>query len=67
MNVRRGMRFASETESGETVAFTVHEVEDKGGDVIVYLRNDRGGIVEAKPEEFEDGPDGEIPKYLEDE
>ena len=67
MDVRRGMRFASETESGDTVAFTVHEVEVKGDVTTIYLRDDRGNIVPAKPEEFEDGPDGEIPKYLEDE
>lgn len=67
MSVRRGMRFASETESGETVAFTVHEVETKGDVTTIYLRDDRGNIVETKPEDFEDGPNGEVPKYLEDE
>ncbi len=67
MDVRRGMRFASETENGETKVFTVHEVEDKGGEVTIYLRDDRGNVVPARPAEFEDGPDGEVPKYLEDE
>ncbi|GEM_PF-6272978 len=61
------MRFASETESGDTVAFTVHEVVTRDDGTTIYLRDDRGGIVEASPAEFEDGPDGEVPKYLEDE
>ena len=60
------MRFAAMLDSGETIPYTVHEVETKGADTIIYLRDDQGGILEAKPEEFEDGPDGEIPKYLED-
>lgn len=61
------MRFASLLDSGDTVCYTVHEVETKGEDVVIYLRDDRGTIVPAAPDEFEDGPDGEIPKYLEDE
>lgn len=61
------MRFVSETDSGEFVAFTVHEVETKGDATTIYLRDDRGNIVPATPAEFEDGPDGEVPKYLEDE
>lgn len=61
------MRFSTEVESGDTVCYTVHEVETKGTDVVIYLRDDHGSIVPAKPEEFEDGPDGEIAKYLEDE
>lgn len=60
------MRFATQSESGDTVCYTVHEVETKGDDVVIYLRDDLGSILPAKPEEFEDGPDGEIPKYLED-
>lgn len=61
------MRFASETESGDMVAFTVHEVETKGDVTTIYLRDDRGNIVPATPPDFEDGPGGEVPKYLEDE
>ena len=67
MDVRRGMRFASETEDGETKVFTVHEVVTKGDVTTIYLRDDRGNVLETTPEEFEDGPDGEVPKYLEDE
>ena len=67
MDVRRGMRFASETEEGETKVFTVHEVATKGDATTIYLRDDRGNVIEALPEEFEDGPEGEVPKYLEDE
>ena len=61
------MRFAAETDSGDTLVYTVHEVETKDGEVTIYLRDGVGMIVPAKPEEFEDGPNGEIPKYLEDE
>ena len=61
------MRFASETSDGETKVFTVHEVETKGDVTTIYLRDDRGNVVPATPDEFEDGPGGEVPKYLEDE
>ncbi len=67
MDVRRGMRFASETDAGETKVFTVHEVVTKDEVTTVYLRDDRGNVVPATPDEFEDGPNGEVPKYLEDE